>query len=370
MSPEIKKRKVVLASVLKPVDDTRMAEKLAATLLATGEFDVTIIGYPSVNPLVQATIKTLPLTAFKRLSWKRLITPWYVFTKINQVKPDTIIINTPELLLIGVLSKVFFRRRLVYDVLENYYRNIRYTPVYPAPVRLLLAAFTRMVERCLTPFADVILLAEQGYLHELPFGKKGIVLENKLPQSIAQQFKSANPSRFNLLFTGTLAPASGVFEAITLCKALHAIDSHYTLTIIGYCALPDVLAQLKSQLLDCPFITLHGGDQLVPHHEILKAIQSAGGGIIIYPPNPATENSIPTKVYEYMACNLPVMIAHTQPSEALVEACRAGIALPTPVSYTDLHTCWINAVFDFQLPETVFWENEGKKLAEHLNILK
>lgn len=370
MSLEIKKRKVVFASVLKPVDDTRMAEKLATTLLLTGEFDITIIGYPSVKPLIEPSITTLPLSNFKRFSWKRLIAPWIVFGKINQAKPDIIIINTPELLLMGVIHKVFFRRKLVYDVLENYYRNIRHTTAYPAFIRPFLAVFTRMGERCLTPFTDTILLAEQGYTHELPFGRKGVVLENKLPVRIAEQFKSTNSSRFKLLFSGTLAPTSGVFEAIALCKQLHVIDDRYTLSIIGYCALPDVLIKLKETIKDYPFITLQGGDQLVPHHEILKAIQSAGGGVIIYPPNPATENSIPTKVYEYLACKLPMMIAHTQPSVTLVEDGNAGIALTNPIDYQDLHTRWTTSTFEFQLSESIFWENEREKLLQSLNNLK
>lgn len=370
MSPEIKKRKVVFASVLKPVDDTRMAEKLAPTLLSSGDFEVTIIGYPSVKPLMDTTITTLPLSNFKRFSWKRFIAPWIVFRKINQTNPDIIVINTPELLLMGVLHKLFFRRKLVYDVLENYYRNIRYTTTYPAFARPLLATFTRIVEWCLIPFTDAIFLAEQGYTHELPFGRKGIVLENKLPLKIAQQFNFINPSRFNLLFSGTLGHTSGVFDAIALCKNLHAIDNRYTLSIIGYCALPDVLTKLKETIKDHPFITLKGGDQLVPHHHILEEIQLAGGGIIIYPSNPSTENSIPTKVYEYLACRLPVIIAHTQPALAFVEDCHAGIVLGSPVDYQQLHAQWTTSTFEFRVPESIFWENEGKKLIHSLNKLK
>jgi glycosyltransferase involved in cell wall biosynthesis len=370
LSPENKKRKIVLASVLKPVDDTRMTEKLTASLLATGLFEITIIGYPSVKPIIHTDVKIISLPPFKRFSWQRLIAPWLIFAKISRINPEVVIINTPELLLAGVLNRLFFKRKLVYDVLENYARNIRYTSAYPGYLRSLLAVVTRMFERCLTSFTDAIFLAEKGYAIELPFAKKAVVLENKLPRTIAKQYQSTNASRFNLVFTGTLATTTGIFDAIALCKSLHAIDNQYTLNIIGYCAQSDVLAEIHQQIKDYSYIRLTGGNRLVPHHEILQAIQLAGGGIIMYPPNPGTENSMPTKLYEYMACHLPILISHTPASTTLVETCRAGIALPTQVDYQALHERWQNATFDFQLPESIFWETEGKRLIDTLNNLK
>lgn len=43
----MKKRRIVLASILKPVDDTRMTEKLGATLAQVEGNEVYVIGYPS-----------------------------------------------------------------------------------------------------------------------------------------------------------------------------------------------------------------------------------------------------------------------------------------------------------------------------------
>src|SRR6478735_3109399 len=106
-----------------------MFEKLGATL--SEEFEVSIIGYPSTSNPSQSDIKFIPLPAFGRLSFKRLIIPWIVFKNINKVNPELVIINTPELLFIAVLSRIFFGRKIVYDVLENYYWTIRFTPTYP-----------------------------------------------------------------------------------------------------------------------------------------------------------------------------------------------------------------------------------------------
>lgn len=365
MSVEIKKR-VVLASVLKPVDDTRMLEKIGATLAADG-YEVFIVGYPTPSEVRTPGIETLPLARFHRLSFKRLFIPWIVLKRIHQVKPELIIVNTPELLFVTVLNKLFTGRKIVYDVLENYYRTIRYTATYPLVIRIFLAGLVRLLEIGTSPFIDRFLLAEKGYVDELKFASHPVVLENKLPEKVFEHCKINHTGYHNLLFSGTLAPTTGVFDAIKLCKELHAIHPDYKLTVIGYAALPGVLAQIKKEIAATPYITLKGGDQLVPHNDILHEISKAGAGIIIYPRNPGTESSIPTKLYEYLALKLPILISHTPPSTDLVKKLHAGIVLQRGFTAATLHEQLAKSTFACTHDRELFWDTEGKKL---LNALK
>lgn len=362
MSDEIKRR-VVLASVLKPVDDTRMFEKIGATLAAQG-FEVSIIGYPSTAQHDTPAITQIPLPEFSRRSLKRLFIPWLIFRKINRVKPEIIIINTPELLLVTVINKILYRRKLIYDVLENYYRNIRYSTVYPALLKHLLAGLTRLTEIVLSPFINRFFLAEKGYARELKFIRNPVLLENKLPEKAAAGYPVDHASYHNLLFSGTLAPTTGVFDAIRLARELHAVNPSYNLTIIGYATLPDVLAEIRKQIADATFITLIGGDKLVPHREILRKISKAGTGIIIYPSNPATESSIPTKLYEYLALKLPVIIAHTKESVNLVQKYNAGVVLQEGMTAAILHERLANSSFTFDCSQDIFWEAQNAALLE------
>jgi hypothetical protein len=362
LSDEIKTR-VVLASVLKPVDDTRMYEKIGATLVEAG-FEVFIIGYPSTATSHISEITFVPLPTFNRISFKRLIIPWLVVRKINQVKPQTIIIDTPELLLVTVINKIFYGGKIVYDVLENYYRNIRYTNVYPAWIKFLLAGLVRLTENVFAPFVNRFFLAEKGYSHELGFVKNPVILENKFPQKIVERYSRKHSSYHNLLFSGTLAPITGVFEAIQWSKELHALNPQYNLTIIGYAALPEVLTEIREQIKDAPFIKLIGGDKLVPHDAILEEVSKAGTGIIIYPKNPGTESSIPTKLYEYLAFKLPVLIYHTEESNELVRRCNAGIVMQKDIRAEIVNEQLANSTFTFDCAENLFWESQSAALLE------
>lgn len=356
-----------MASVLKPVDDTRMLEKIGASLALEG-FEVFIIGYPSSVTIHVPGITVLPLQRFHRASLKRLLMPWAVFKKINQVRPEFIIINTPELLFVTVLNKIFFRRKIIYDILENYYRTIRYTPTYPPVVRSLLAGLVRFIEVIFSPFIDKFLLAEKGYTNELKFARNPVILENKLPKKTAEKFKLNRSPYYNLLFSGTLSLTTGIFDAIKVSKDLHAINSNYTLTIIGYAALPGVLIKIRKEIAGAPFIKLIGADKLVPHNDILHEISKAGTGIIIYPANPGTASSIPTKLYEYLALKLPVIISHSEASVQLIKQYHAGIVIQNGSDAAIVNEQLANSDFTFTCGEDIFWETEAKKLTEALKI--
>src|SRR5260221_117393 len=116
-----------------------------------------------------------------------------------------------------------------------------------------------------------------------------------------------------LIFTGTIAESTGIFQAIELAKKLHSAESKIRLIIIGYCAQPKVLRQIEMEVSQNSFISLIGGKDLIPHSSIMNAICTASFGIVHYPLSPHTENKIPTKLYEYLACQLPILLQNHKP---------------------------------------------------------
>lgn len=365
----IKKRRIVLASVLKPIDDTRMLEKLGATLTQSGEYEVTIIGYPSIAGSLDSKIPLIPLKPFTRFSVERLLVPWRIFRLINQVKPEIIVINTPELLLMSIFQKIFFGRKVIYDVLENYYRNVRYSNAYAVALRPVLSLFVRGIELLTKPFISLFILAEKGYEEELDFVNPHVVAENKLPQLMANRYSKGQKKGYHrLIFSGTLAPTTGILETIEHAKKLHAIDQYYSLTIIGYCALEKFLEQIKDEISGCDFIQLIGGSSLVPHSQILEEICKADVGFAIYKINLSTESSIPTKLYEYLALRLPTLISHNIQSHELLTRLRAGIILPLCPNYDQLN----DQLKQLELPLTdpdLFWDQEGERVLNALKLL-
>src|ERR671912_2763723 len=97
---EIKKRRIVLASLLKPVDDTRMYEKLGSTLASV--YEVYIIGQPAKFMPAHDSIHFVPLPASGRISAERLLSPWRLMRRVLTLRPDLLIVCTVELLPIAL----------------------------------------------------------------------------------------------------------------------------------------------------------------------------------------------------------------------------------------------------------------------------
>lgn len=463
---EIKKRRIVLASVLKPVDDTRMYGKLAASVAST--FETHVIGYPSrsetqhtspfpadnaritetisspnetiprvssplgtpgtsgdpVNattsidarrhalPVNKAFIRQHALPHIRRLGIGRLLTPFRILRKVLRLRPAVLIVCTPELLPIAMLARIGCRCRVIYDVQENYWQNIWYGQTWKAMAKPFVAFFIRLVEHSTAPFVSHFFVAEECYAKELSFvGKRFTVLENKVIQSAVKTARGASaiareghhntvrkdptptlsvehrvesttdnitPRRgsdryagspdtdtITLLFTGTLAETTGVFGAIALARALHAVDSRIRLLIAGYAAQSGVQQQLRNVAGASGFIRLVGIERLVPHKEIMECLASADFAIISYPKNRSTWNARPTKLFEYLASRIPILLIDNPRWVGYCTSYSAAVVYSADaIDAPRIHAEMLSRTFYTAVPTDIYWVSEEAKLLE------
>jgi glycosyltransferase involved in cell wall biosynthesis len=366
----MKKRRIVLASVLKPVDDTRMFEKMGGSLATT--YDVHIVGYPgSAAGTAHPGVRAHPLRPFRRISVGRILAPWRILACVASLRPAVFVFCTHELIFVALLARLLTRCHLVYDVRENYYRNILYTAAFPAILRPLVAGYVRVWEHLGAWFIHHFLLAEKGYADELGFGHgRRTIVENKLRRPAAvPPAPRTSPAR-NFLFTGTLSEITGLFTALDLLEALHRHDPAVRGTIIGYCALVAERQRLQTRLETMPYVTLQGGNRLVPHPAIEQQILRADVGIIAYPPNPATEHSFPTKLYEYLGYRLPILLIDYTPWADYAARFDAAVTFqPASFHAIDVLQALRQKTFYTTPPDDVYWEHEGKRLLRVIDAL-
>ena len=366
--PDSNKSTIVIASVLKPVDDSRLYEKIGLSLACTGKYQIHIIGCDSAKTEKQ-NIQQYPFRAFKRVSLGRFFAPWRIFFKTMRLKPDILVIATHELLYTGVLIKLLTRCRLIYDVQENYYWNILYTPAFPLLIKPFVALYVRGKETLTARYVDRFFLAEKGYEQEMKFpGGKSTLLENKVRIAEAER-KSPAPTALkttiNLIFSGTLAETTGVFTAVDLAVKLHVIDERFRLTIIGFCAQSRVLDKIRLLIKPRPFIQLIARDSPVPHADIFKHIRSSDFGLITYEINPSTMNSIPTKLYEYLGFRLPILLVNHKPWVDFCMPYSAAVVFDTHhFDAAFIYKEMLETTFYTAEPSAVYWEAEEPKLLQ------
>ena len=369
----MEKIKLAIASILKPIDDTRMYEKFGLSLDQTNKYDINIIGFASKNIPGNQSINFFPLSPFPRLSFKRFIAPWRVGHFILKVKPSIIIVNTHELLIVISLYKILFGAKIIYDIQENYVKNILYTTAFPKLARPFIAGWVRLKEWLTRPFIKGYIIAEKPYQQELDFIKNStLLLENKYKPIIPiKKEKETDDTQIKLLYSGTIATSYGVFDAINLAEKLHALEPRINLTIIGYCANRKDLLRLREKIQGSEFIRLIGGDYLVPHQEIVHEITQADFGLVLNQRNKSTDQKLPTRLFEYSAHHLPMLICENPLWTAFCDEFNAAITL-NPSDFdvaTILEKMKNTSFYDRGNTDSSLWESEEHKLISLINSL-
>ncbi|WP_072355998.1 glycosyltransferase [Cytophaga hutchinsonii] len=326
------KHRILLGSVLKPTNDSRMYEKIGESLSVLPNSEIHVAGYKSEQNDLK-NIRFYPIFSSARLSVLRFIAPWKFLFLAVKVKPHTIICSTHELLLVTCLYKILFGCKFIYDVQENYFYNILYTDTFPSFLKPVLAHWVKLKETVCKKQLDGYLLAEKTYQQELNgrIHEPALVLENKYQGACPNKLeivKITEGNKIRLLYSGTIDTSYGVFEAIDLIIRLYLLDFRFELTIIGFAPNNRELTKVKNRIAPYPFIKLIGGDKPVPHPDILSAIKTHDFGLLPYRFNESTTLRVPTKLFEYLLNHLPVISSHNKTWEEYIKKFNAGIIIP------------------------------------------
>jgi glycosyltransferase involved in cell wall biosynthesis len=372
------------------LDDTRLYGKLARTLAtAQPAAAVWVAGRQAAPPDALGGFRFVSLLRGSRLSLGRLLAQWRYWQLLRRAQPTLVVVAAPELLPLTLLWQRLGRgRQFIYDIQENYALNIRSQGVYPAAVRGLLAAGLRCVEAAAARRAAALLLAEASYADELPFinalpASRVLLLENKYqPQPGEVLPRAARPlpaptEPLRLLFSGTISELNGVREAIALAQQLRAIAAWpggVQLTVIGFCQQPALLTELQAIAQnEAAWLTLIGGVEIVPHASIVAEIGRSHLGLLSYRPHPSTARCRPTKLFEYLAHGLPVLVPPNPLWAELVRQYAAGLVVDfgQPAAAAQVAaTLPTSTFYSAGLPtEAVLWAGEGKKLGHLLESL-
>lgn len=343
--------KIVIASILKPVTDTRMFEKMAKSIVSENDYEVHIIAHQINEKL--ALVKNVyfyPIFNFSRLSIFRLFTAFKFLKMLINIKPQTIIICTHELLIPSVIYKFFFKVKLIYDVQENYYYNIIYSKSFHVILKYPIAIWVRSKEVLLKYFINHFILAEKCYSTECKsfvVDSKSSIIENKYIGECRTKSSIKINKGFKMIYSGTIAEIYGVLDAIELAIKLNEIDEEITLTIIGYASDIHFFNRILKITENKPFIQIIGGSTLIPHEEIIEALKTADVAILSYQYNESTINKIPTKIYECLALSLPMILpSYSKGWNLLTKKYNASIAIDyTKINGQLVYDMLLNSVF-------------------------
>jgi hypothetical protein len=366
--------KILIASVLKPLKDTRSYYRFALSLRETNKYQINIIGFLSKKELNEKNITFQPIFENKRRHYTRFLASFKFLNQIKKVKPDIIIVSTWELLPAAVVGKIVFGGKLVYDVQENSIFNLQYNRSMSTWKRAFTKRVIRFFETISRPFVSYFLLAEKCYVKELPAFTPYLVLENKYhenPVDIKEEVR-LNKERLKFLISGTITEVYGILDAIEWFKVIHQSLPSFHLNIIGHCTLPAFKEKIKKASEGIEAISLTLPEEAVPYTEILEAYAQSDVILMPYHQLPSIKDKIPSKLYESLALGKPYLISPNTKWKVLTEKYNSGLS----IDFRDLENAAKNLAFFLQgtyyltLPgDEVLWKSDEGKFLELMDRL-
>lgn len=303
--------KILIASVLKPVDDVRHYRKLARSLVSANKYQIFIIGKGCAKNSGDERIEFLPTGNFDRFSLKRIGAQWTFFQAIKSIRPALVLITTPELLPLASWLKSRYKFKLVFDVQEDYDRNFTHQKEYGYVHKILFRGLLKLTDHTLEK-VDHFILAERIYTTlEKYKNRTYTLLENKfLPEDLqpVSEVKIPKSSKIKVLISGTLSPYTNPILGIQFFKKLAHLNSELELIVIGKVLSASYKKQIEQAVNNHSQIKLFLELKEVNYELILNHLHECDYGLIPYLPDPVNESRIPTKLFEFAANGKPFFI--------------------------------------------------------------
>lgn len=352
---------VLIASSLKPAKDTRAYGKLGLSLRETKAYSLNFMGFsqiPQENYGDENFYSSLSnLSPF----WGRVSAQLRFLRILVKTRPEILICCTYEYLPIASFLKRIFGYKLVYDVQENYVKNLQLNPDLTPEKKSRLDKVIQRMES--GEAVDLYLLAEKCYVEEMPDKAPFLVLENKYAGEIrpVNRIRFEKKSGYNFLISGTLTPAFGTLDAVNWFKEIIKVFPDSTLNIIGHCTLSSFKNELEKACENSSQIQLKASSFPVPHEEIIAEYPSADFAILPYQNREAIKDKMPTKLFESAAHGLPVLIGGNPKWLEFLTPFSGGF----PIDFFDLNqapqqfNAALNQEYFTQSPdESILWKSQ------------
>jgi glycosyltransferase involved in cell wall biosynthesis len=302
--------------------DVRVFEKQCKSLAADG-YQVVLVAVHARDEVIEGVqIKALP-TPRGRLS-RMTVTAWQTFREALRQRADLYQVHDPELLPWATLLRLF-GKVVVYDMHENVPPDILQKTWLPGWLKPPLAWCVRAVERVLLTWTPVV-FAETSYSHDYRWVKRSVVVLNlpRLESLPEPSDERQTPPR--VTYIGGVSQDRGSVVTLEALGRLQqrGIDVGWECVGPGWpTAHLDDLRRRVGQM-GLRHVHFHG---YLPATQGWDVVRSCSIGLAVLLPLPNLIESYPTKLFEYMALQMPVVTSAFPLYQAVVERHRCGLCV-------------------------------------------
>ncbi len=310
--------KILIASSLHSIDDPRVFQKEAVSLAKRYDVHLVGVGDPAEGLL---KVKGVELHPFERKGGKLLGTlrayRW-IHKSYRQVRPDVFHFHDPELVPMGLWLSVFGRCKVVYDVHEDVLKTLAKKTWVPKLLKRPLAWLFGRLEMAAVRRFELAIVAEP-YAMQRFSGPNAVLVRNYfplLPDRPREVFDGSR--RLRLIYVGSLTKMRGVSS---LAEALDLMKTLAQLWLVGRFHSESFRHEVLSGRTNVEYLGWVSLDKLFDY------LLDADIGMNCVLPAPSHSEMLGTKVFDYMAAQLPIVASNFSVWPEIIEKAGCGVCV-------------------------------------------
>lgn len=315
--------RVVHVTSVHPATDTRILYKECATLAAAGH-DVHLVA-PGVagNEEQREGVRIHYIGRGASRLHRMTATGARAISKGLSLSPDVLHLHDPELLIHAWRARRRCRR-VIFDMHEDLPKSLRTKHWIAGPLRGAVSKLAAGGERMLLSGLEVV-FAEDSYRASRPWVRRSITLHNMPIVSTLTGIEPHPTLPPSLGYIGSVTPARGLFTTLEVLSELRARGVAVAHDCVGA-----IDGELKSEAdrlvarLGLRDVRFHGYQ---PAEAGYRIIAGTTIGLAVLHPEPNYLESYPTKMFEYMAMGIPVVVSDFPLYRQIIDETGAGVAV-------------------------------------------
>lgn len=351
------KKILIFTSVHNPFD-TRIYQHQAKTLVNAG-YELTLI---ATDIHAHQTPDGIYIVGIPKPGWRlgRAIN-WFHFLKISLAqKADIYHFHDPDLLPVGLLLRLITGKPVIYDRHENYQEDILYKEWIPKPFRYGISTLFEKLEKLIAARLSTVIVTVEEHLI---YFTNAITVHNYPNLGHFLELPNVPRDPHKLVYTGGIGETYGVQTLIKMLALLKDRPVH--LDLFGHYR--ENQAEVKVQHLLRQY---NLGDKFrfhrqIPYSAVKEQLSRATAGFIALQDIPAYYTLFPRKMFEYMACGLPVIASNLKAISQVITEADCGILVEpdNPQSFAEA----VNYLLDHPEEARRMGENGRRAVMEKYN---
>lgn len=366
--------KIVHVTCVHSAFDTRIFFKECLTLSAAGH-EVVLVAPHDKDEVVQG-IRIRAISGSDTRLTRMTRTAWEAYEAAVRERADLYHVHDPELLPWTLLLRLR-GNAVIYDMHENLPKAVLTKPWIPRKVRASLGLVVRCVERFFLHGMPVV-YAETSYARDYKWIRNYVIVLNMpaLPQLATMEGKKYSVPTIGYIGGVTAERGSLVtLEALSILKQRGYTVEFECIGPVEVTHRAELTAFIKEHGLE----GVHIRGYMLPT-EGWQKIARCHVGVAVLKPAPNYIESYPTKMFEYMALGMPVVVSNFPLYASVVEEVRCGICVSpeSPMEVADAIQWLLDHPYEAEamgqrgrraVLETYNWDVEGKKLLAFYDVL-